>query len=150
MGRQTTTTNTEIKSEYFTLTELTKSETAARHKIDNTPPAAIIKNLQYGVDMVLDPLRRLYGKPIKINSGYRCPQLNKLVGGVANSWHKDGNAADLHITSAEEAKILFANLQKLPSVDTVLFEHSKTAQWLHVQWNMTKTPRHHFNFNFQA
>ena len=150
MDRQTTTTNTEIKSEYFTLGELTKSETAARRKIDNTPTKAIIDNLQYGVDMVLDPLRRLYGKPIKINSGFRCEQLNKLVGGVPNSWHQLGNAADIHISSAEEAKILFNNLQKLPSVDTVLFEHSKTAQWLHVQWDKTRTPRHHYNFNFKA
>ena len=150
MGRQTTTTNTEIKSEFFTLAELTKSETAARHKIDNTPSASIVANLQYGVDMVLDPLRRLYGQPIKINSGYRSSQLNKLVGGVPNSWHQLGNAADIHISSAEEANILFSNLQKLPSVDTILFEHSKTAQWLHVQWDKTRTPRHHYNFNFRA
>lgn len=150
MGRQTTTTNTEIKSEYFTLAELTRSETAASHKIDNTPNKAVIDNLQYGVDMVLDPLRRLYRKPIKINSAYRSPQLNKLVGGVPNSWHQDGNAADIHISSDEEAKILFSYLQKLPSVDTALFEHSKTAQWLHVQWNRTRTPRHHYNFNFRA
>ena len=150
MGRQTTTISTEIKSEFFTLAELTRSETAARHKINNTPPADIIKNLQYGVDMVLDPLRKLYGKPIKINSGFRCVQLNKLVGGVPNSCHQVGNAADIRISSAEEAKILFSNLQKLPSVDTVLFEHSKTAQWLHVQWDKTKTPRHHYNFNFRA
>lgn len=150
MGRQTTTTNTEIKSEFFTLAELTRSETAARHKIDNTPNKAVIDNLQYGVDMVLDPLRRLYRKPIRINSAYRSPQLNKLVGGVPNSWHQDGNAADIHISSTKEAKILFSYLQKLPSVDTVLFEHSKTAQWLHVQWNRTRTPRHHYNFNFKA
>ena len=150
MGRQTTTTSKEIKSEFFSLAELTKSETAARHKINNSPSVEIIDNLQYGVDMVLDPLRKLYGKPIKINSGYRCNELNKIVGGVPNSWHQFGNAADIHISSAEEAKILFANLQKLPSVDTVLFEHSKTAQWLHVQWDKTKTPRHHYNFNFKA
>ena len=150
MGRQTTTINTEIKSEFFTLAELTRSDTAARHKIDNSPSTAIVANLQYGVDMVLDPLRRLYGQPIRINSGFRCSQLNKLVGGVPNSWHQLGNAADIHISSAEEAKILFSNLQKLPSVDTVLFEHSKTAQWLHVQWDKTRTPRHHFNFNFKA
>jgi len=150
MGRQTTTINTEIKSEFFTLAELTRSDTAARHKIDNSPSAAIVANLQYGVDMVLDPLRRLYGQPIRINSGFRCSQLNKLVGGVPNSWHQLGNAADIHISSAEEAKILFSNLQKLPSVDTVLFEHSKTAQWLHVQWDKTRTPRHHYNFNFKA
>ena len=140
----------EIESEYFTLGELTKSETAARHKIDNTPTKAIINNLQYGVDMVLDPLRRLYGQPIRINSGYRSPKLNKLVGGVPNSWHQVGNAADIHISSANEAKILFANLQKLPSVDTVLFEHSNNAQWLYVQWEKTKNPRHHYNFNYKA
>lgn len=150
MGKQTTTTKMEIKSEFFTLAELTASETAARHKINNSPSAEIIGNLQYGVDMVLDPLRRLYGNPIRINSGYRCNELNKIVGGVANSWHLKGNAADIHIASAAEAKILFNNLQKLPSVDTVLFEHSKNAQWLHVQWDKTRTPRHHFNFNFQA
>ena len=150
MGKQTTTINTEIKSDFFTLAELTRSETAARHKIDNTPTKAIIDNLQYGVNMVLDPLRRLYGKPIKINPSYRSNELNKLVGGVPNSWHQLGNAADIHISSAEEAKILFNNLQKLPSVDTVLFEHSKTAQWLHVQWDKTRTPRHHYNFNFKA
>ena len=150
MGKQTTTINTEIKSDYFTLAELTRSETAARHKIDNTPSKAIIDNLQYGVDMVLDPLRRLYGQPIRINSGFRCEKLNKLVGGVPNSWHQVGNAADIHISSAEEAKILFANLQKLPSVDTVLFEHSKSAQWLHVQWDKAKNPRHHYNFNYKA
>lgn len=150
MGRQIITTNKGIKSDYFTLAELTKSETAAKHKINNSPTIEIIDNLQYGVDMILDPLRRLYGQPIKINSGYRCEQLNKLVGGVPNSWHQVGNAADIHISSAEEAKILFANLQKLPSVDTVLFEHSKTTQWLHVQWDKTKTPRHHYNFNYKA
>lgn len=150
MGKQITTINAEIKSEFFTLAELTRSDTAARHKIDNSPSTAIVANLQYGVDMVLDPLRRLYGQPIRINSGFRCSQLNKLVGGVPNSWHQLGNAADIHISSAEEAKILFSNLQKLPSVDTVLFEHSKTAQWLHVQWDKTRTPRHHYNFNFKA
>lgn len=140
----------EIQSEFFTLRELTKSSTASRNHIDNTPSAEIIRNLQYGVDMVLDPLRRLYGKPIVITSSYRCPELNKRVGGVANSWHTQGNAADIHVSSLAEASKIFSNLQKIPSVDTALFEHSKNGQWLHVQWNMSKTPRHHFNFNFLA
>ena len=150
MDRQTTTTNKEIKSEFFTLAELTASETAARHKINNSPSAEIIGNLQYGVDMVLDPLRRLYGKPIKINSGYRCGELNNIVGGVPNSWHQYGNAADIHINNVEEAEVIFRWLKMLPSVDTALFEHSKTAQWLHVQWDKTRTPRHHYNFNYKA
>ena len=150
MGRQATTTNKEIKSEFFNLAELTASETAARHKINNSPSAEIIGNLQYGVDMVLDRIRRLYGKPIKINSGYRCGELNKIVGGVPNSWHQYGNAADIHINNVEEAEVIFRWLKMLPSVDTALFEHSKTAQWLHVQWDKTRTPRHHYNFNFKA
>lgn len=139
-----------IKSEFFTLSELIKSSTADKHHIDNTPPSEVIKNLQYGVDMVLDPLRRLYGKPIIITSGYRCQKLNLVVGGVSNSWHTKGNAADIHVASLTEATKLFNNLQKMPSVDTVLFEHSGSGQWLHVQWDMTKTPRHHYNFNYKA
>lgn len=149
MAKQQNMTQT-IKSEFFSLAELIKSSTATKHHIDNTPPADVIRNLQYGVDMVLDPLRRIYGKSILITSGYRCPKLNTLVGGVSNSWHTQGNAADIHVASLTEATKLFSNLQKIPSVDTVLFEHSSTGQWLHVQWNMAKTPRHHFNFNFKA
>lgn len=140
----------EIQSEFFTLRELIKSSTASRYHINNSPTEEIVRNLQYGVDMVLDPLRRLYGKPIIITSGYRCTELNKKVGGVTNSWHTQGNAADIHVSSLAEATKIFSNLQKIPSVDTALFEHSTSGQWLHVQWNMQKTPRHHFNFNFIA
>lgn len=149
MGKQIQKTK-EIQSEFFTLRELTNSSTASRYHIDNSPSEDIVRNLQYGVDMVLDPLRRLYGKPIIITSGYRCPELNKKVGGVANSWHTQGNAADIHVSSLAEASKIFSNLQKIPSVDTALFEHSTSGQWLHVQWNMDKTPRHHYNFNFIA
>lgn len=140
----------EIQSEFFTLRELTKSSTASRYHIDNTPSDDVVRNLQYGVNMVLDPLRRLYGKPIVITSGYRSTELNKRVGGVSNSWHTQGNAADIHVSSVTEATEIFSYLQKIPSVDTALFEHSTSGQWLHVQWNMQKTPRHHFNFNFIA
>ncbi len=140
----------QLKSEFFTLEELVKSSTAKRLKIDNTPKADIMKNLQYGVDMVLDPLRRIHRKPIIITSGFRCEKLNKAVGGVANSWHTKGNAADIHIVDEKDARDIFNILQTLPSVDTALFEHSQSAQWIHVQWDMTKTPRHHYNFNYQA
>ena len=140
----------QLKSDYFTLQELTKSTTATRLKIDNTPNAEILRNLQYGVQMVLDPLRRIHQQPIIITSGYRCAQLNKAVGGVANSWHTKGNATDIHIKDEEEARAIFNILKTLPSVDTALFEHSRSSQWIHVQWDMTKTPRHHFNFNYIA
>lgn len=139
-----------IKSDFFTLEEFTRSSTAKRLKIDNTPNDNIIRNIQYGVQMVLDPLRRIHQAPIIITSGYRCAALNKAVGGVANSWHTKGNAADIRVKNEEEAKAIFQTLKTLPSVDTVLFEHSATSIWMHVQWDMTRTPRHHFNFNFQA
>lgn len=140
----------QLKSDFFTLKEFTKSSTATRLKIDNTPSAEVLRNLQYGVQMILDPLRRIHQQPIVITSGYRCAQLNKAVGGVSNSWHTKGNAADIHIKDEVEARKIFDILKTLPSVDTVLFEHSRRSQWIHVQWDMNKTPRHHFNFNFKA
>ena len=139
-----------LKSDYFSLQEFIKSATAARLKIDNTPTNEILRNLQYGVSMILDPLRRIHLKPIIITSGFRCEKLNKAVGGVANSWHTKGNAADIHIKDENEAREIFDILKTLPSVDTVLFEHSRSSQWIHVQWDMTKTPRHHYNFNYKA
>lgn len=139
-----------IKSDFFSLEEFTRSSTAKRLKIDNTPSDKVIRNIQYGVQMVLDPLRRILQAPIIITSGFRCAKLNKAVGGVANSWHTEGNAADLRIKNEEEAKAIFQILKTLPSVDTVLFEHSSTSIWMHVQWDMEKTPRHHYNFNYVA
>lgn len=139
-----------LKSEFFTLQEFIKSSTATRLKIDNTPNAEILRNIEYGVQMILDPLRRIHQKPIIITSGFRCAKLNKAVGGVTNSWHTKGNAADIHIQDENEAKEIFDILKTLPSVDTVLFEHSRQSQWIHVQWDMNKTPRHHYNFNFRA
>lgn len=137
-------------SENFTLQELIHSTTADKHRITNIPDAEQTRNLQYGVDMVLQPLRNKYGKPIVITSGYRCAALNKLVGGVANSFHLQGNAADIRVHSHEEAEELFQILKTIPSVDVALFEHSTSSCWLHVQWNMHNTPRHHFNFNYIA
>ena len=137
-------------SENFTLDELIHSTTANKYRIGNEPNDEQIRNLQYGVDMVLQPLRNIYGKPIVITSGYRCAALNKLVGGVANSYHLQGNAADIRVHSLDEAKELFDILKKNPSVDVALFEHSNSSCWLHVQWNMQHTPRHHFNFNYIA
>lgn len=139
-----------LKSDFFTLDEFTRSSTAERLKINNVPSDEVVNNIQYGVDMILDPLRRMFDRPIFISSGFRCDKLNAAVGGVAGSWHVKGNAADIVIHSLGEAQAIFRLLQKLPSVDTCLFEHSRSSQWIHVQWDLTKNPRHHFNFNYIA
>lgn len=82
-------------SEHFTFEELTASETAARHGIDNTPPISLDANLRHLADG-LESVRVILGNnPIRINSGYRCAELNKLVGGRPKSAHVSGLAADI-------------------------------------------------------
>ena len=117
---------------YFSIKELTKSETATRLKIDNTPTAEVVDNLTALVDNVLDPLRELYGKPIHISSGYRCPRLNKAVGGVANSQHLTGQAADINQGSHEENRRLFIYLEEYCAFDQLLWENG--GAWIHVSF----------------
>ena len=76
-----------IDGQYFKVEELLRSETAERYGIDNTPTDDdIIDNINYTIRR-LDEIREGYGKPIIINSGYRCPELNRKVGGVSSSFH---------------------------------------------------------------
>ena len=84
-------------SKNFKLSELTASETARRRKINNDAPESVIENLRNLCQNVLQPLRDYVGKPITINSGYRCPLLNSYVGGSKNSQHKFGEAADIRL-----------------------------------------------------
>lgn len=84
-------------SENFDLSEFLKSDTASRLNINNTPTPEAIVNLTKLVNRVLQPLRDGYGQAMHINSGYRCPQLNKAVGGVPTSQHAKGEAADIRV-----------------------------------------------------
>lgn len=117
---------------HFTLKELTRSDTAAQKKIDNTPTAEAVKNLTALVDNVLDPLREMYGKPIYISSGYRCPELNKAVGGVSGSQHKTGQAADINQRSREENARVFKLIEENLDFDQLLWENG--GQWVHVSF----------------
>lgn len=129
-----------FKSDYFTLRELTRSATATRLGIDNTPGDEIIGNLQLLCDEVLVPLRRRFGLPIHVSSGYRCPRLNKAVGGAPNSMHMQGLAAD--ITSLYDIPSVNKNLlscllgSNLP-FDKVIIEkpdEEMRPDWIHVQY----------------
>lgn len=83
----------------FTLAELTVSEVAARHGLDNTPPPQVIENLKL-LAQSLQTLRSLFGNnAIIISSGYRSPQVNEKVGGSKNSDHLRGLAADFIVPS---------------------------------------------------
>ena len=81
---------------YFKKEELSHSDTAVSLGIDNTPSKEHVANLERLVAHVLDPLRESWGGPICVSSGYRCPMLNKEVGGVEGSYHTRGMAADIY------------------------------------------------------
>ena len=119
---------------YFSIEELCKSDTANARGIDNAPTEEVKENLQALIENVLDPLREAYGKPIYINSGYRCPELNKAVGGVSTSEHQSGRAADIGTHDYEENKKLFKLIQELNLPFRQLIDESNFS-WVHVSYN---------------
>lgn len=96
---------------YFTIKEMTKSQTAELYHIDNTPTEKVIGNLKK-VMYILDLVRTYIGKPILINSGYRCEKLNEKVGGVQKSMHTKGLAADFRTKEKEDINTMFEFLER--------------------------------------
>jgi hypothetical protein len=108
-------------------------------------------NLIYLCAAVLQPLRDAIGKPVQVTSGYRSARLNAHVGGVPNSAHLNGLAADIHVDSDDDARQKFEILKALPAVDSVLFEHAKNgSRWLHVQTKRISQPRRLANYNYKV
>ena len=92
-------------SKNFTLEEMV----ATSHKrLQDTPTLDVVQNLQKLCVLVLQPLRDTLGAPVYINSGYRSKRLNARVGGVPNSRHLQGRAADIHCDNLDYAKVIFA------------------------------------------
>ena len=121
-------------SENFTLEELIRSNTAERMGIDNVPKdEKVVENLRSLCLEVLQPLRDYVGAPVHINSGYRCPELNMAVGGVKNSQHCRGEAADIQIVSPKQGREWAAWIEDNCRFDQMLLERNKNgAVWLHV------------------
>lgn len=122
---------------YFTIEELTRSSTATKRGIDNTPTPEIKANLERLVDKVLDGLREIYGKPITVNSGYRCPELNKAVGGSKTSDHMNGFSVDITASCKKENAILFQIIKDNFDFDQLIWEkgNSEYPDWVHVSYN---------------
>ena len=118
------------KIKYFKLSEFINSATANRLGIDNIPSFEVVDNLNRLADY-LDGIRAKFGKPILISSGYRCPMLNKAVGGVVNSQHLKGLAADLVCSDMET---LLSIIRETKGFDQVITEHNKGSKsyWIHV------------------
>lgn len=118
---------------YFTIEEMTKSSTATAKHIDNTPNQTAIDNLTKLIEIVLDPLREWYGKPIRVNSGYRCKVLNEAVGSKAkNSQHLYGEATDITAGSKAENEKLFNYIKDNLPFDQLINESD--FSWVHVSY----------------
>ena len=124
----------------FTIQELTASPTAKAEKINNNPTPEAVENLKLLVDMVLDPLRDVYGKPIRVNSGYRSPALNRVLKGSKTSQHMKGQAADITAGSKQENKKLFDLAQKLNLPFCQLIDE-KNFTWVHISYDKNNVKR---------
>ena len=129
-------------TEHFTYEELTRSATADRYNIDNTPTEDIEKNL-VELAHVLEKIRQRYNKPIIVTSGYRCKKLNDIVKGSKTSQHVKGQAADIRTISdtKEDNKELFMTImgmiiQKDIEVGQLIDEYN--YNWIHVSTNHLK------------
>jgi uncharacterized protein YcbK (DUF882 family) len=104
---------------------------------DNTPSMQHVVNMTYGCLMLLEPARQAVG-PIIINSGYRNPRVNTLVGGVRNSQHLLGQAADIRPKDSQQFQRLVDFLRSCEHTDQLL----TASGWLHISWNPFAAPRH--------
>jgi uncharacterized protein YcbK (DUF882 family) len=119
---------------YFTIEELCASDTAKLKKINNEPNKEIINNLTLLIENILDPLREEYKNPIIINSGYRCSQLNKLVGGAKTSQHMTGLAADITVGNKNQNKKLFELAIKMDLPYDQIIDESNFS-WVHISYS---------------
>lgn len=126
---------------YFNIDELTASNVAKKYKIDNTPNQKQINNLE-NLIKVLDVIREEYGKPITVNSGYRCPELNSNpeIKGSPTSWHKEGMAADIRCANNMVLWDIIVKLQKEGKIQfTELINEKPNSKgeptWIHIAVN---------------
>lgn len=122
---------------HFTIEELYASATAKAKGINNKPNTQQMINLVYLCAYVLEPLRVAMGEPIKIGSGFRSERLNKAVGGVSNSQHTKGQAADLCIDGdMKKGRRWFDYIRQHLDFDQLIWEKNpKTGNyWVHVSY----------------
>ena len=129
----------------FSLHEMIKSETASRRGMDNYPHSdEIIANLTVLCEQVLQPLRDAYGVGIKVNSGYRSPDVNAAVGGSRTSDHCKGQAADIEIAgvpNAELAQYIADNFEFTQLILEFYTQGIPDSGWVHVSYDSNNLKR---------
>ena len=120
-------------SEHITYNEATQSPTAIRFGIENTPTENQLFAMRIVASVCFEPLRKWYGKPIKINSFFRCTLLNQKVGGSSTSQHCKGEAIDISAGSKAENKKLFDWCKANLVFDQLINEYDYT--WIHISFS---------------
>lgn len=110
---------------------------------DNVPTIQAVVNMTYGCHMLLEPARQVVG-PIIINSGFRSSRVNTLVGGVNNSQHLLGQAADIRPRDPTKFQQLVEFLKRHPQTDQLL----TGPGWLHISWTPAASPRHDIRLGY--
>ena len=119
---------------HFSIHEIIYSATAEKENIFNLPTdEKVIDNLNYSTSR-MDEIREGYGKPININSWYRCKELNAEVGGAENSKHLTGLAVDIRWD-----KDLLEYLKQNPQYDKLIIEKAGKSKWLHIQFKRDRS-----------
>ena len=122
-------------SEHFRLSEYTRSATARRLGIKNEVSSQQLSNQVLLCRYVLEPLRKRFGQPIYVNSGYRSQELNRAVGGAVKSFHLYGRAADIRAANLSDNNTLYALIKELRlPVHELLKEQviKGIPTWIHV------------------
>jgi|TARA_R110002126_G_scaffold15038_2_gene62099 zinc D-Ala-D-Ala carboxypeptidase len=122
----------------FSLAELTRSQTATRKGIDNTPNAEQLANLTALCECVLQPVRNYFGTAVRISSGLRVPELNSAIGGSTTSDHCKGMAADIEVPGVDNmalAKWVTENLNFRQVILEFYTPGTPDSGWVHVSYN---------------
>jgi zinc D-Ala-D-Ala carboxypeptidase len=122
----------------FSLKELTVSDTATRLGLDNTPNETVTANLKTLAEKILQPVREHYGKSVKVNSGYRAPEVNAAVGGSKTSDHCKGQAADIEINgvaNGDLAKYITENFKFTQVILEFYTQGIPDSGWVHVSYD---------------
>jgi zinc D-Ala-D-Ala carboxypeptidase len=119
-------------SRYFSLDELTFSQTARAEGINNRPGETELEALRSLCAAVLDPLREALGQPIKVTSGYRGPALNRRIKGATSSQHLSGQAADVQAPGTSVLALFQRVIRLQLPFDQIIYEVKGTSKWVHV------------------
>lgn len=116
---------------YFTLDEMTASQTATRANINNTPTGEALETLKFTA-LQMDKVRQHLGKPVFVSSGYRSPQVNRMVGGVASSQHTKGEAVDFTCPNFGTPREVVKSLKSSGiDFDQLILEFDR---WVHISF----------------